>query len=455
MITEGRTIVIGAGAGYSGDRIEPAIELARDGNVNYLIFECLAERTIALAQKERLQMPERGYDPLLEERMRRILPYIRDAAGVRRFRVITNMGAANPRSASTVVCRIAAELGLHGLRVAAVLGDDILGQIRGNRVVPLDNGLTPFELGDQLVSANAYLGAAGLVRALQRGADVIVTGRVADPSLFVAPQIYEFGVGWSDWATLGRATVVGHLLECAGQVTGGYFADPGFKDVPGLARLGFPIAEVSTDGGVIITKVVGSGGYVNTQTCSEQLLYEIQNPARYLTPDVTADFSNVSLATVGRDRVAIHGATGHRKPDSLKVTVGYLDGYVGEGGISYGGPGAIERAQLARSIVLDRIKIADVPVQEIRADLIGVDALYGARYRPAAAAPTEVRLRVAARCANADDASRIGREVEALYTNGPAGGGGATKSVHQQVAVASMLWPADRVRVRTHMEVAT
>ncbi|WP_198150023.1 acyclic terpene utilization AtuA family protein [Castellaniella caeni] len=447
-------IRLGSGAGYSGDRIDPAVELARDGAIDYLIFECLAERTIALAQLERLHQPERGYDPLLTERMQAVLPYLRDADGTRRFRIISNMGAANPRGAVQEVCRVATALGLHGLKVAAVLGDDVLDAVRNDAHTLLDIGITPKELGSAMVSANAYLGAGGIVQALQADADVVITGRVADPALFLAPQVLEFGLSWDDWPALGRGTLVGHLLECAGQVTGGYFADPGFKDVAGLARLGFPIAEVSAEGAVCITKVAGSGGRVTPQTCSEQLIYEIHDPQAYLTPDVVADFSQVAFHEIAPDRVSASGADGHPKPATLKVSVGYLDGYIGEGQISYGGPGALARARLAREIVLERLPMVGVRADEVRADLIGVDSLYGATLGAPRAEPAEVRLRVAARCAEQHHAQLVGREVEALYTNGPAGGGGASKLTKQVVAVASLLWPAERIQTSVHFEVS-
>ncbi|EGH28878.1 hypothetical protein PSYJA_07853, partial [Pseudomonas syringae pv. japonica str. M301072] len=245
-----KTIRIGSGAGYSGDRIEPAIELAEHGQLDYLVFECLAERTIALAQQSRLADPSAGYDPLLSERMRRVLPFV--GKGVdgtrRRLRIITNMGAANPLGAASEIRRIAADLGLTGLKVAALTGDDVLAALLQQPDRSLDNGRSLRSLGDRLISANAYLGAEGIIQALRADADVIVTGRVADPSLFLAPQMFEFGWAEDDWALLGRGTLVGHLLECAGQVSGGYFADPGFKDVPDLDRLGFPLAEIDAAG---------------------------------------------------------------------------------------------------------------------------------------------------------------------------------------------------------------
>ena len=241
-------------------------------------------------------------------------------------RIVTNAGAAHPEAGAARVRDVARSLGLRGLRIAAVTGDDVLDLARRENLALAETGGTVSDLGERVVSANAYIGAAPIVEALAGGADVVVTGRAADPSLFLAPLVHELGWPMDDWARLGQGTVVGHLLECAGQVTGGYFADPGFKDVAGLARLGFPIGEVDEDGSVVITKVEGSGGRVSEATCKEQLLYEIHDPSRYVTPDVVADFSGVTVAEVGPDRVRVEGGTGRERPDTLKVSVGYLDG---------------------------------------------------------------------------------------------------------------------------------
>jgi hypothetical protein len=451
-----KTLRIGSGAGYSGDRMEPAVELADKGELDFLVFECLAERTIALAQQARLADPEAGFDPLLGERMRRVLPFVARGreAGQRRLRIISNMGAANPLSAAREIRRIAAELGVHGLKIAALTGDDVLAQLNAEHL--LDNGLTVAALGNRLISANAYLGAEGIVEALKADADVVITGRVADPSLFLAPQLFTFGWAQDDWVRLGRGTLIGHLLECAGQITGGYFADPGVKDVADLARLGFPLAEVDSEGKAVISKVAGSGGRIDTATCTEQMIYEVHDPRAYLTPDVTADFSGVSFSVVAPDEVRAQGADGRARPETLKVSVGYLDGWIGEGQISYGGPGALARAQLARDVVLERLKLTGVTCDEVRAELIGVDSLHGSALGARSGGePWEVRLRVAARCADKAEAVRVGNEVETLYTNGPYGGGGATKAVRQVVAVASLLLPRDAVNAQVHLEDAS
>jgi len=280
----------------------------------------------------------------------------------------------------------------------------------------------------------------------------VITGRVADPALFAAPLIHEFGWRMDDWATLGRATVIGHLLECAGQITGGYFADPGYKDVAGLARLGFPIADVQEDGSFFITKVAGSGGAVTLATCKEQLLYEIHNPGAYITPDVVADFTGVRMAQTGDDQVAVSGGTGRPKTDFLKASIGYIDSYIGEGQISYAGPGAAARGQLALDIVAERLRLTGVEYQEIRFDLIGVNALHGGKLS-AGPEPYEVRARVAGRTRTMKEAVRIGNEVETLYTNGPAGGAGAWKAAREVVAMVSALVPRSLVNYAVHYEV--
>jgi hypothetical protein len=432
-----RTIRIGSGAGYQGDRIEPAVELAEKGDIQYLVFECLGERTVALAQQARMKDPELGYDPLLEERFRAVLP----VCAAKGIRIVTNMGAANPLAAARKAAAIARSMGLSSLKVAAVVGDDVLDACkeRDLPIMEFDGSIT--QLGNRLLSANAYLGAGPIVDALASGADIVITGRASDPALFLAPIIHAFGWPMDDWNLLGKGIVAGHLLECAGQVTGGYFADPSYKDIPDLARLGFPIGEVGEDGSLVITKVEGSGGAVTAQTCKEQLLYEVHDPVRYLQPDVTADFSHVTVEEIGRDRVRISGGRGSERPATLKVSVGYLDSFIGEGQISYAGPGALARGRLALDIVRERLKFTGVAVSELRFDLIGVDSLHGPQVSVRANEPYEVRIRVTGRTENLREAVRIGNEVETLYTNGPAGGGGAFKSARDVVAVASVLLP--------------
>jgi hypothetical protein len=443
--TMSRIVRLGAGAGFAGDRLEPAVDLAERGQLDYLVFECLAERTIALAQQARQRNPAVGYDPLLEERMAAVLPACR-RNGVR---IVTNMGAAHPLAAAEAIRHVAGSLGLDGLLVAAVTGDDVLDAARDADLV-LDDGRSIAMLGQQLVSVNAYLGAAPIVEALAAGADVVITGRVSDAALFMAPLIHEFGWAMDDWDRLGRGAIVGHLLECAGQVTGGYFADPGACDVPGLAGLGFPIGEVDATGDVVLTKLPGTGGSVTTATVTQQLLYEVHDPARYLQPDVTADLTQVRIMEDGPDRIRVTGGRGAPPNDQLKLSVGYGDGFIGEGQISYAGVNALARAELAGAVVRERLLAAGLPENALRIDRIGVDALHGTRLSQGAE-PYEVRLRVAGHAANLAGAERIGREIEALYTNGPAGGGGVRRSAHPVLAIASAYLSRERARASVTM----
>lgn len=437
-----RTVRIGSGAGYSGDRIEPAIELAEKGDLDYLVFECLAERTIALAQQARMKDPRAGYDPLLAARMRAVLP----TCHAKKIRIVTNMGAANPVAAAEATWDIARALGLRDVRIAAITGDDVLAAAKAANVA-LEDGGTIGALGNRIVSANAYIGARPIADALANGADIVITGRAADPALFLGPLVHEFGWAMDDWHALGRGTLVGHLLECAGQITGGYFADPGVKDMPDLARLGFPIGEVRGDGDLVVTKVEGSGGRVTPATVKEQLLYEIHDPTKYFQPDVVADFSEVRVEEIGPDRVRVTGGQGSPKTGLLKTSVGYIDGFVGEGQISYAGPGAVARGKLALDIVRERLGLTGVAMSEARFDLIGVSALHGDE-RSHGTEPYEVRVRVVGRTDSLPEAARIGNEVETLYTNGPAGGGGAWKSAREIVAVASALVPESAVQAQ-------
>jgi hypothetical protein len=425
---------IGAGAGFSGDRLEPAVVLAERGGIQYLVLECLGERTVALAQLRKRKDPKRGYDALLERRIEMLLPLLK-RHGVR---LVTNMGAANPIAAADAIIAIA-RAQKTPIRVAVVIGDDVLAKIEPDELT-LERR-TPIAEYGELVSANAYLGVAALLPALQTGADIVITGRVADPSLFVAPMAHEYGWQLDDFERLAPGTSIGHLLECAGQLCGGYYAEPGRKDVPDMAHLGFPYADVDADGNATLGKVEGTGGCITLATAKEQLLYEVTDPFGYVTPDVVADFSTVTLRETGPNRVDVRGATSKGRPPKLKVSVGYLAGYVGEGEISYGGANAMDRARLAGEIIRQRLG-KEFP--EMRIDLIGSTSLHGRSF-DSQEQPYEIRLRVAARAPTPERAMLVGEEVEALYTNGPAGGGGTRKYVQEQIGIVSTLIEREQV----------
>lgn len=444
-----KTIRIGSGAGYAGDRLEPAVELMEKGNLDYIIFECLAERTIAIGQEQKLKDPNKGYNELLEYRMDKVLPLAKEKG----IKVITNMGSANPEAAAEEVRKIAQEKGIKGLKIAAVLGDDISDRIQQYmdfEVLELGTKLKTIE--SKIISANAYIGVEGIIEALKNDADIIITGRVADPALVLAPVIHEFEIADKDYERIGKGIMAGHLLECAGQITGGYFADPGYKDVPDLWNLGFPIAQISENGDVVITKVEGTGGHVTTATCKEQLIYEIHDPSAYITPDGIADYTNITMEQVGKDRVLIQGATGKAKTNTLKVSIGYQDCFIGEGEISYGGSNAYAKAKLAGEIVTKRLEYTGVQYDELRVDYIGVNSLYRDHISNGMFQEkpenTEVRLRVSGRTATKKNAVKIANEVEALYTNGPAGGGGATKSAKEIVSIGSIFIPRDHIKIQ-------
>ena len=425
---------IGCGAGFSADRLDPAVDLAERGELDALVFECVGERTLAFGHRDRMRDPAAGYNPWLERRLRAVLP-----ACVRNGTVIvTNMGVANPRAAAERTVAVARSLGLGGLKVAAVTGDDVTHLLSAD--TPLWEGTTVGTAGRPLVAANAYLGADALLPALEAGAEVIITGRVADPSLFLAVARHRFGWAEDDWPRLGAGTLVGHLLECAGQITGGYFADPGVKDVEGLARLGFPFAEVAPDGSAFISKLPDTGGRVDERTVKEQLLYEVHDPGAYLTPDVSADFSGVRVAQDGDDRVRVDGAGGSARPRELKATVAFDGGLLAEAGISYAGPNAGARARLAGEVVATRMREVHGVEEELRVDLIGVDALHHSA-RPCPAEGEDVRLRCALRTPEEAIAKLLLWEVESLLCCGPSGGGGYRGQLTPSVITCSASLP--------------
>jgi hypothetical protein len=439
------SVRIGTGAGFSADRLDPALDLVEEGELDVIVFECIGERTLAFGHRDRMADPQAGYNALLERRMRAALP----ACVAHGTRLVTNMGVANPMGAAERTAAIARELGLKGLRIAALEGDDVHPLIGPDTPLPEAQTVVG-EVGRPLVGANAYLGADALLPALADGADVLITGRVADPSLFLAPLRHAFGWAEDDWPMLGAGTMVGHLMECAAQVTGGYFADPGYKDVPNLAYVGFPIAEVAADGSAVITKLASAGGLVSKQTVKEQLLYEVHDPTAYVTPDVVADFSRAEIGEDGPDRVRIGGASGRPRPEQLKVTVAFDGGFLAEAGISYAGPGAAARAGLAAAIVEERMRHLHGLNAPLRLDLVGVDALHAS----ALSYPSDsqdVRLRAALRAGSREQAELLLWEVESLLCCGPAGGGGYRGQVTPSVITHSAWLDRDQVATRITM----
>ncbi|MET0508154.1 MAG: acyclic terpene utilization AtuA family protein [Burkholderiaceae bacterium] len=436
------TLRIGCAAGFSGDRTDaagPVVDaLAASGGPATLIFETLAERTLALAQIARRGDPQGGYEPLLDDIIRPVLARCLESG----ISIVSNFGAANPPGAAARIAAIAEELGLRVPRIAVVEGDDLSSE--GQRA------LWQQAAGDlDVVSANAYLGAEAIADALREGAEIVVCGRVSDPSLAVGPALAHFGWALDDWERLGRATMAGHLLECGTQVTGGYYADPGVKDVPGLATLGYPIAEIEADGNCVITKPPGTGGRIDSHTVREQLLYEVHDPHAYLTPDVVADIGEAEVTEVGPDRVRLSGVRGHRRPEGLKVNICHATGWLAEGEISYAGVRAEGRARLAAQTLRERL----AGLGPVRADLIGVASVFGddgGRWlaERADSGARDVRLRVALNHTDRHGAERLVREVTAMYCCGPAGGGGVRTALRQRLGTVSTIVPRSAVPAR-------
>ncbi|MBB1633570.1 acyclic terpene utilization AtuA family protein [Cupriavidus sp. UME77] len=441
-------LLIGSGAGFSGDRTDAALPVVRTliaaGGPAVLMFETLAERTLALAQLARRNNPAHGYEPLLDALLSPVLGLCL-ANGIP---IVGNFGAANPHAAAQRVRALAAELGLAPPRVAVVEGDD-LSHDAGRAVLRKIVG-AGFPQA-RFVCANAYIGAQGIADALRAGAQVVVCGRVADPALAVGPAMAHFGWSWQDWDRLARATMAGHLLECGAQVTGGYFADPGMKDVPDVHAVGYPIVRLDEDGNIEVSKAADTGGCVDLRTVKEQLLYEVHDPAAYLTPDVIADISAATVEQIGPDRVAVRNVRGRERPEQLKANLFYEGGWIAEGEISYAGPNAAARARLAAQIVRKRMDLLGHAVP-IRFDLIGVLSVFaddGGRLlqqtQPGEAQAQDVRLRAALAHEDKPVAEALLREVNALYTCGPAGGGGVRTALRARLNAMSCLVPRSAV----------
>ena len=441
---------IGAGASYAGDRVEPATDLAARGELDYLVYETLAERTIALANLQRIRDPDAGYNEMLEERFRAALPHCRRHG----TKVVTSMGAANPLAAMAKTAAIVRDLKLGPLKIAAVLGDDVLEYCRRHaQTLPImESGVPLATLEGEIVSANAYLGADNIVAALRLGADIVLTGRVADCSLFLAPMIHEFGWAMDDWNLLGQGQVCADMVECGANVSGGFFADPGYKEVPDLGNLGYPFLDMTADGGCVVGKVEGTGGVINRAICIEQMLYEIHDPADYITPDVVVDFTGVRLEEVGPDRVRISGGRGRPRPDLLKVSVGIKEGWIGEAELTYAGPGCVNRARLAEQVVRERLRIGGVNLEELRVDYIGINSLHGAASLPTPHEPYEVRLRFAGRAKAKRDAAKLAGEVETLVGKGPSMSSLPRTYLREVLAIHSVLIPRSAVEARIVVE---
>ena len=442
------TFLVGNAAGFSGDRVDAALPVVRtlidSGRPSALFFEVLGERTVALAQLARNADDTRGYEPMLDRLLSPILKLCLDHG----IPIIGNFGGANPAGAARKILDLASDLGIRAPRIGVVEGDDVRGlDLDAYQVFEADTGIDTH--GGSIIAANAYLDAQPIVSALRDGADVVVTGRTGDPSLALAPLIWHFGWSPDDWDRLAAGAVAGHLLECGAQLAGGVFYDPGYKDIPNPATIGFPIAEVDEDGGLVVTKAMDTGGRVSIASVTEQLLYEVHDPARYITPDVTVDMSAITLESEGEDRVRVHGVRGLPKPEELKVTISHDGGWLGEGEVSVAGPNCKARALAMADTLRERLRIRQLAVRS-RIDLIGLGAVHdndaGDTVRNHdGPEPAEIRVRIAAAGPHQEDVDQAAREALAMLCCGPAGTGGARWGTTRRVSTRSCLVPRSDV----------
>ena len=434
--------VIACGAGFAGDRTDPAVALAGAGFVDAIGLECLAERTLVPGLRARKADPEAGADPRLERRLRPLLP----VAKANNCRVISNLGAANPAAAGRKIARLATETGCSGLRVAAVVGDDVMALTEH---IAWDE-----PIAGTLLGAHAYLGAQAMREAVMEGADVIVTGRVADSALFSAELLPI--LPQDDLDPLAGATTIGHLLECSGQVTGGNFEMPDGSSLSAheFAQLGFPLAHVFEDGTAEIALLDGAPGRIDTLTCTLQLLYEVHDPSAYITPDAVLDFTGIRFEELGKNRVRVSGAKARGRPDRLKVS-GFVEqpGFVADIEIGYAGTYALQRGQISADAL--RLRLDGLfKAEDLRIDLVGVDSTLGASSLPAANRVPEVRVHVSARCLDAETAQIVEDEVYSLTLSGPAGGGSVRSERRPSLAVVDGYIDRNLVNTHTEWEVA-
>lgn len=435
-----RSIRLGSGSAYWGDMLEPALEIAKNGDVQYLCFDHLAELTMSLLQRMKAKDPKKGYIPDIVPWMKELLP-ITSKKGIK---IVTNAGGVNPEAAADVVAELAKSLGITGIKIGVVLGDDLSDKLddmraKGIKFKNMDTGEEDIDrIRDKIVAANVYIGADSIIDALSQGADIVIAGRVSDTALYIGPMMYEFG--WSfenpNWEKIGAAVTIAHVIECAECATGGLCNL--WKELPDMANIGFPIAEVYEDGSAIITKVPGTGGAVNEWTIKEQLVYEIHDPANYYMPDGIADFTTIHLEDLGNDRVKLTNMSGKPRPETLKMQIGYEDGWIGEGHILLPWPNAYEKAKKAEETVRKRFEIIGLLADELQFDYIGVNTLHGEVAPEPCGDLNEVGLRIVARTRTKEEADKVRREATHLWT---LGGIGAAFGVPFRPRPVISLWP--------------
>jgi hypothetical protein len=441
-------IRIGNGQGFWGDWLEAPVRLVEDGPLDYLILDYLAEVTMSILQKQRAANPERGYASDFPPLIGRIAKQIRE----KKIRVVANAGGVNP-----VACARAVLAAAPGLKVAVVLGDDVFGRLddlmaQGHQMRDMDTGEPLSTVRDRILSANAYIGAFPLAEALATGADVVIAGRSTDTALALAPMIHEFGWGPLDYDKLAAGTIAGHLLECGAQVTGGN-CQVDWQNIPDLANIGYPIVEANADGTFVLTKHAGTGGRVNLHSVKEQLLYELGDPTRYLTPDCIADFTSVQLRDDGENRVSVSGIRGNERPPTIKLSISFADGWKAMGTLVYTWPDALQKAQRADEIVRERLRTLGLRFDEIHTEFFGVNACHGP-VAPPIADPAEVQLRLGVRGHDKEAVDRFTRELIPLVLSGPPGAtgyGDGRPRLREIVAYWPALLPREEISTRVEV----
>ncbi|HZU66268.1 MAG TPA: acyclic terpene utilization AtuA family protein [Ktedonobacteraceae bacterium] len=420
-----KSVRIAGGLGFYGDSWRPIRASIERGNVRYVASDHLAELTLAILQKDRQRDPSLGYTRDLVPMLLDLLPI----AIPRGIKFILNAGGLNPPGARGVLLNALKKAGLK-LKVGVVLGDSVLERLdelqgAGVSLAHMDTGEDIAGVRERLLFASAYLGARPIVDALKAGADIVLTGRIADAALFLAPMVHELGWRWDDWDKLAQGIVVGHLLECSGQATGGNFGGD-WRSIPDLAHIGYPIAEVWENGDAVISKAPGTGGRVNFDTLREQLLYEVHDPRHYLTPDVDVDMTTLRLQEIGPDEVLVSGAKGRPAPDTLKVVAGYEDGVMGQAIIGYAWPDALAKAQAAAQIIQQQMTEIGLQADETIVEYLGYNSIHGPLADPTYIDElNEVYLRIAIRCKDRHEAAKLGRLFPPLALSGPPFIGGA------------------------------
>jgi hypothetical protein len=444
------TVRIASGQGFWGDWLEAPIRQVEGGPIDYLMMDYLAEVTMSIMQKQRSRDPSLGYARDFVPLMERLLPAIVE----RGIRIVSNAGGVNPLSCARHVYEVAEALGLDDrLTIGVVTGDDILDRIadlmaRGHELRNLETGEPLDAVLDRIQSANAYLGAWPIAQALRRGASVIITGRVTDTGLTLAPMIHEFGWAEDDWSLLAAGTVAGHINECGAQATGGNCLVE-WETIPDLADPGYPVIEAGSDGSFVVTKHPGTGGRVSVASVTEQLLYEMGDPANYITPDCVVDFTSITLAQDGRDRVRVAGVRGRPATDSLKVSISYLYGYKSVGTLVYAWPDAYRKARKADEVVRERLRRLGLQFEEIHTEFVGVNATHGRLAGEPDPDIAEVQLRIGVRAREAGPVQRFSREIAPLILNGPpsaTGFAGGRPKVEEIVAYWPALLPKDEIQ---------